>query len=186
MGYKSFIVDFTNEACEECVGDYQNKVFDIDDVDNLPPHHPNCMCVAIFSPLSPEDYADQNGYDFDGFGSDEETPEETPESQEETQETTEEQPEEPEVPADEGHSMSTDDLQNLISSVSSLLTPDDLIGVDSELADDEDLAKSPDGTLNNAVLTNSMKSYLADPQGYAAANPGRSNTILNMIHQMLH
>lgn len=68
-GYQSFTVDFTSDACPDCIAAYDGIVFSIDDVDMLPALHPNCMCNAIFHEETPEEYADKYGYDIYGGGS---------------------------------------------------------------------------------------------------------------------
>lgn len=77
-GFNSFTVDFTSDACEDCVATYENMVFSIDDEDMLPPLHPHCMCVAVYHEETPEEFAALEGYDIYGDGSDfEEVTEET-------------------------------------------------------------------------------------------------------------
>ena len=49
-GFKHFKVNYTKKACNKCVSKYKNKVFNIDDIEDLPPVHDLCMCVAIFLP----------------------------------------------------------------------------------------------------------------------------------------
>lgn len=48
-GFNSFKVNFTKTACSKCVSKYKDKIFDIDDISNLPPAHDLCRCVAQFS-----------------------------------------------------------------------------------------------------------------------------------------
>lgn len=43
-----FVVDNRAEACEECQDTYEGEVFSIDEIDALPPLHPNCACVPVF------------------------------------------------------------------------------------------------------------------------------------------
>lgn len=72
-GFQSFTVDFTSEACDDCVEAYENIVFPIEAVEMLPPRHTHCMCVAIFHPETAEEYADKYGYDiYEGSGGEEE------------------------------------------------------------------------------------------------------------------
>lgn len=65
-GFQSFTVDFTADACDDCVEAYENMVFSINDTDMLPPMHPHCMCVAVFHEETPEEYAEANGLDVYG------------------------------------------------------------------------------------------------------------------------
>ncbi len=48
MDATHYTVDSSFEACEECSETYDGQVFPIDDIDNLPPLHPNCACVPAF------------------------------------------------------------------------------------------------------------------------------------------
>lgn len=48
-GCTHFKVSCMDSACPICKEDYTNKEFDINtDLDELPPKHPNCRCVALF------------------------------------------------------------------------------------------------------------------------------------------
>jgi len=49
MTAKSFTVHVNSDACELCKQRYVNKIFDIDEVDKLPPCHDKCGCTALFS-----------------------------------------------------------------------------------------------------------------------------------------
>lgn len=58
QGAKSFIViNDLGTVCPDCEEAYQNGavVFDISEVDEIPPRHPRCNCVPRFSTKSPED-----------------------------------------------------------------------------------------------------------------------------------
>jgi tetratricopeptide (TPR) repeat protein len=44
-GASYFIVDFCNN--KKCIDAFEDKIFDIDDVDNIPPIYSNCGCVPI-------------------------------------------------------------------------------------------------------------------------------------------
>lgn len=48
MDATHYTVDSSFEACEECSETYDGQVFPIDDMENLPPLHPNCACVPLF------------------------------------------------------------------------------------------------------------------------------------------
>lgn len=48
-GAKGFTVNFTPDACDDCVNAYNNKVFGINEVEMLPPLHDLCMCVSIYT-----------------------------------------------------------------------------------------------------------------------------------------
>lgn len=69
-GFQSFTVDFTAEACEDCVNAYDGIVFSMNDVDMLPALHTHCMCVAVFHMETPEELAEIEGYNV--YGSSEE------------------------------------------------------------------------------------------------------------------
>jgi SPP1 gp7 family putative phage head morphogenesis protein len=60
-GKQYWTVDNRDEACEVCVEEFEGRVFPIDDVENLPPVHPNCACVPEFHEDKSEaqDWADQ-------------------------------------------------------------------------------------------------------------------------------
>jgi len=48
-GNTHFVVDNREEACEECVDEYEGQVFTIGEDDGeLPPLHVNCACVAVY------------------------------------------------------------------------------------------------------------------------------------------
>ena len=54
-GATNFVVECRSTRCEECQEEYCDSSetggdveFDIDDIDKLPPLHPNCRCVAMF------------------------------------------------------------------------------------------------------------------------------------------
>lgn len=47
-GCTHFIVDNRAESCEECASEFEGEVFTIDQIDVLPPVHPNCACVPEF------------------------------------------------------------------------------------------------------------------------------------------
>lgn len=51
MGAKSYKVISANDCCDKCDQLYKNGSvwFNINDTDNLPPLHPNCRCVAVYS-----------------------------------------------------------------------------------------------------------------------------------------
>ena len=165
MGYKSFTVDYTGDACDLCVEEYQNKVFDIDDIDNLPPFHPNCYCVAMFHPETPEEYADKNGYEVYSSSEEPTTPEEpTTSTEPETTPTTEDN--ELNDLMDTLSNVSTDDLQTLIEQIAP-----DVTGSSGELA--------------TADLTESMEEYLNDPKGFSESYPARSNVVQSLLQQMI-
>ena len=80
-GANAFTVDCRNTACDYCkqkvlknpereatgkgmTGDVE---FGIDDVENLPPFHPNCRCVAMF--FKKEGVGDQNDLEFKEYDS---------------------------------------------------------------------------------------------------------------------
>jgi hypothetical protein len=43
-----FIVDYSYDACDKCIDEYEGKVFTIDQTDKLPPIHYHCDCVPSF------------------------------------------------------------------------------------------------------------------------------------------
>lgn len=54
-GATNFVVECRSTRCEECEEEYCDSSetggdveFDIEDIDKLPPLHPNCRCVAMF------------------------------------------------------------------------------------------------------------------------------------------
>ena len=54
-GATNFVVECRSTRCPECEEEYCDSSetggdveFDIDDIDKLPPLHPNCRCVAMF------------------------------------------------------------------------------------------------------------------------------------------
>lgn len=47
-GCTHFIVDNRAESCDECADEFEGEVFTIDQIDMLPPIHPNCACVPSF------------------------------------------------------------------------------------------------------------------------------------------
>ena len=49
MNVKSFTVHCDSKCCELCKKTYEKKVFDIKEIDKLPPLHDKCSCVALFS-----------------------------------------------------------------------------------------------------------------------------------------
>jgi SPP1 gp7 family putative phage head morphogenesis protein len=51
LGQKYFIVQISGSEvmCDECMAAYDGKVFTVpDDIDELPPRHPNCECEEVF------------------------------------------------------------------------------------------------------------------------------------------
>lgn len=109
--FGSFTVDFTGEACPDCVAEYDGIVFSIDDIDKLPPVHTHCMCVAIFHPESAEEYAEKYGYEvYDGSGD-----EEQDEVEEQVEELIQQQDEELQSIVDMVKDYSIDDLTGLIT-----------------------------------------------------------------------
>jgi SPP1 gp7 family putative phage head morphogenesis protein len=58
LGAQSFVVLTDPNCCPHCreVYDNGNIVFDISDSHMLPPFHPNCRCVAVYSTKTPEEY----------------------------------------------------------------------------------------------------------------------------------
>ena len=42
-------VDSRAEACEECQDTYDGTIYTMDETDDLPPLHPNCACIPVFS-----------------------------------------------------------------------------------------------------------------------------------------
>lgn len=48
QGYTHWVADMRDEACETCQDAYAGKVFPISDTEDLPPLHPNCVCIAEF------------------------------------------------------------------------------------------------------------------------------------------
>jgi SPP1 gp7 family putative phage head morphogenesis protein len=57
MGAKSYRVISATGVCSKCEDAYKNGTvwFDIDDLDNFPPLHPNCRCVVVFSTKTAEE-----------------------------------------------------------------------------------------------------------------------------------
>jgi hypothetical protein len=47
-GSTHFMVDNRAESCELCADEYEGEVFTIDQLDMLPPLHPNCACVPVY------------------------------------------------------------------------------------------------------------------------------------------
>lgn len=67
-GYQSFTVISTDACCDGCSEVYEGFVFSMDEVDMLPPYHPNCMCVAVFHRETPEELAESEGLEVYGGG----------------------------------------------------------------------------------------------------------------------
>jgi SPP1 gp7 family putative phage head morphogenesis protein len=63
-GFQSYTVDSTAEVCDICSEFYGNMVFDVDDIESLPPsQHPNCLCEPFYRPGTPEEVAAELGYE---------------------------------------------------------------------------------------------------------------------------
>jgi SPP1 gp7 family putative phage head morphogenesis protein len=60
-GAKYYMVNNSLESCEECAASYEGYVFDIEDDENLPPLHPNCLCEPIYF----DDYDEAREYTDD-------------------------------------------------------------------------------------------------------------------------
>lgn len=166
-GYQSFTVSFTGEACDMCVDFYQNMVFSIDDIDSLPPLHPNCMCVAVFHPETPEEYADKYGYDVYDSGDSEASPDETDNENTSNDETNSNDDSGIQDIMDTLSSVPTEDLQTLVSSIA----PDVTGGATNELAD--------------ADLAESLEEYIKDPDSFAQKYPKRADTVSELLSTML-
>ena len=165
-GYQSYTVNFTDKACDGCVKFYANRVFDINDVDSLPPHHTNCACVAIFHRETPEEFADKYGYDVYG-PVDENEGVSTPIG------TTNPQtgPSLPGTPAE------VKSLENTLSEASDA----DLQDLISAIAPDVE------GTENMTTqdLTGATREYLADPTEFTKDQPAKAAIVLALLAEML-
>ena len=165
-GYQSYTVDSTGDACDECVDFYSNMVFSIDDIDSLPPFHPNCMCVAVFHTETPEEYADANGYDVYDSGDSEASPDETP-----TDDTT----------SNDNQNSSDNGLEDIMNTLSNIPS-DTLTDVVSQIAPD---VTGASGDLASADLSESMQEYLDDPTGFEAKYPARTDVVKALLNKML-
>lgn len=69
QGAQSFIVmNDLGTVCDDCAEAYQNGavVFDISEIDEMPPRHPRCNCTPRFSTKAPDDNPGGPGLPEDG------------------------------------------------------------------------------------------------------------------------
>lgn len=172
-GFQSFTVDFTGEACDHCVEEFENKVFPIDAVEKLPPEntHPHCMCVAIFHQETAEEYADKYGFEVYDGGSGDEEPAETetlPMDEEEKQQLSEVLEKE------------NQEIQDIIKTVKDLsganLSEMLTVAIPEVTGSTEQILVSD--------LTESMHLYLKDPKNFIQEWPARAKVIIQLLKQM--
>lgn len=164
-GFESFTVDYTGEACDLCVELYENIVFPIDAVEMLPPEptHPHCMCIAIFHPETPEEYAEKYGYDvYDGGAGGEEL---TSEEDQQIEELIQQQDEELQNIVDTIKDYSTDDLTGLITTAAP-----EVVGSTETLVIDD--------------LMEGVSQYLRNPTLFIQQWPARATTIQALLKEI--
>lgn len=167
-GYQSYTVNFTDKACDGCVKFYANRVFDINDVDSLPPHHTNCACVAIFHRETPEEFADKYGYEVYGPVGEEEDERVSTPSGTTNPETGSTLP---------GTPTEVKDLENTLSEASDADLQDLISAIASDVGDTGDMTTSD--------LTGATREYLADPLRFTKDQPVKAAIVLTLLAEML-